>query len=222
MCLAGGLFGRTCRNGMLRMRAAGGFVAGGVEVGVQGIEDHHRKLVAKAVEFFFAPISVEARGTGDVFGKGVAIVAFADKDVAEEASGVNVIDAAAGLTAGISQTKEDFPIGRKFGPVVPGLRRVDLGVMTLGAMQRWLFVYQFVLRIEVKNALAGVADDRLISRADFVVSLWAEHDLASHALMIADFSDTASSELRDALVVAEQVFADAGAKLIPLTSSLGE
>jgi len=38
----------------------------------------------------------------------VAVVAFADEDVADEASGVNVVDAAAGLAAGRGQAEKNF------------------------------------------------------------------------------------------------------------------
>jgi hypothetical protein len=47
--LAGCLFGGRCGNYFFGVRAAGGFVAGGIEVGVERVEDHHREFVAEAV-----------------------------------------------------------------------------------------------------------------------------------------------------------------------------
>src|SRR5215469_10199438 len=207
---------------MLRVRPAGGLVAGGVQIGIERVQDHHGQFVAETVDLFFAPIAVEAGGAGDLLRERVAVVPFADKNVAQEASGVDVVDAAAGLTAGVGQAKEDFPLSGELGAVVPGLRRIDLRMMTLGAVDRFLLLDQLFFRVEIENALAGVADDRLSPRANFVVGLRTEDHLASHALMIADFSDAAAAELGDALVVAEQVFADSGAELVAFGLGFGE
>lgn len=46
--LAGGLFGGDL---VLDVRSGGGFVAGEIEVGIQGIEDDHGKFGAEGVEF---------------------------------------------------------------------------------------------------------------------------------------------------------------------------
>ena len=100
------------------------------------IQDDHREFCAEVVEFIFAPAAIQARGAGDVFGKSLAVVALANEDVADEASGVDVVDAAAGLAAGIGQAEKDFADASELGAVVPGLRRVDLGMMALGAVVR--------------------------------------------------------------------------------------
>ena len=71
--------------------------------------------------------------------------------------------------------------------------------------------------IEIQDALAGIANDDLLAGADLVVSLGTKHDLARHALVVANFGDAAEPRnLRDALVVAEQVGVDSGAHVIAL------
>ena len=74
----------------------------------------------------------------------------------------------------------------------------------------------FVGGIEVENALAGIADYGLLAGADIVVDLRAQHDLASHAFVIAHLGDAAAAKLGNALVVAQQIFVDAGPHLIAL------
>src|SRR5579864_182616 len=108
--LAGGLFcgrGWDCGFGV---GTGASLVAGQVQVGAERVEDHHWEFGAEAVEFVFAPVTVEARGAGDVLREGLAVVAFTDEDVAVQASGVDVVDAPAGLAAGICETEEYFPI----------------------------------------------------------------------------------------------------------------
>src|SRR5437899_12753718 len=105
-----------------RVRAGAGFVAGGVEVRAERVEDHHGKLCTEAVEIFFRPVAVESRGAGNVFGKGLTEVAFTDQDVADQASSVNVIDPAAGLAASIGQAEKYLAISGELRTVVPGLR----------------------------------------------------------------------------------------------------
>ena len=45
---------------------------------------------------------------------------------------MNVVDAAAGLATGVGQAEKDFAVSGELGLVVPGLRRIDLGMMPLG------------------------------------------------------------------------------------------
>lgn len=59
------------------------FVPGGVQIGLQGVENDHGKFGAPGLEFGFGPAAVEANGAGDVFGKSLAVVAFADEDIAD-------------------------------------------------------------------------------------------------------------------------------------------
>src|SRR5208283_2355171 len=110
----------------------------------------------------------------------------------------------------------------KLCPVVPGLGRVDLGMMAFGARGRGLYVGHFLGGIEIENALAGIANDGLLAGADFVVSLGPEHDAARHTLLIANFGEATAAKFGDALVMAEQVFVDAGANLIALGAPLGQ
>ena len=58
-----------------------GFQASRVQIGVHGIEDHHRQFGPEAVQFFFGPVAVQPGGAGDVLRKGLAIISFADQDV---------------------------------------------------------------------------------------------------------------------------------------------
>ena len=95
-------------------------------------------------------------------------------------------------------------------------------MMALGAVVEASRLDQLFLRIEIENALAGVADNGLFAGANFVIGLRTQHDLAGHAFVIANFGDAAAAELRDALVVAQQVFADAGAELVALGSPFGQ
>lgn len=180
---------------VLDVRSGGGFVAGEIQVGIEGIEDDHGEFGAEGVEFFFGPAAIEAGGSADVFGKSLAVVAFADEDVADKASGMDVVGAAAGLAVRVGEAEKHFAIAGKFRPIVPSLRRVDFGVMALGAVNPGLLVDKFFRRIEVQDALAGVANDGFVAGADIVIGLRPEHDLARHALLMADFGDAAAAEL---------------------------
>src|ERR1019366_372074 len=100
-------------------------------------------------------------GSGDVLGEGLAVIAFADEDIADEASGVDVVDAAAGLAAGGGQTEEDLADAAELCAIVPGLGCVDFGMMAFGTRGRGLQVGEFVGGIEIQDPLTGVADDGL-------------------------------------------------------------
>src|ERR1035438_8021798 len=132
------------------------FVLGQVEICAEGIEDDHGQLVAEGVEFAFRPTTVQAHGSGDVFRESLAIVAFANQDVADETSGVYVVDAPAGLPASRGETKEHFANSAKLGAVVPSLGRVNFRMMAFCARGGRLLVGEFLRRIEVQDALAGV------------------------------------------------------------------
>src|SRR5215469_11597058 len=119
---------------MFGVRSSGGLVACEVEIGVERVEDHHGEFGAEAIEFFLGPEAVEAGGSGDVFGEGVAEVALADEDIAQKASGVNVVDAAAGLAVSVGEAEENFALIGELGTKVPALGGVDLGMMPLGTM----------------------------------------------------------------------------------------
>src|SRR5438270_2758934 len=87
-------------------------------------------------------------------------------------------------------------------------------MMAFGAGGRGLKICHFFRRIVVENALAGITDDGLSTGADFVVSLWAKHNAASHTFLIADFRDAAAAKFRDALEVSQQVIVNTGASLV--------
>jgi len=53
----------------------------------------------------------------------------------------------------------------------------------------------FIGRIEVKNALARVANYGVLPGTDFIVGLRPKHDLASHALVIKHLGDARAAEL---------------------------
>src|SRR5580700_10447429 len=80
----------------------------------------------------------------------------------------------------------------------------------------------FVGGIEVEDALAGIADHRLLAGAHFVVGLWPKHDLASHALVIADLGDAAAAKFRHPFVVMQEILIHAGPHLIALGAPLLE
>ena len=90
----------------------------------------------------------------------MAVVAFADEDVANHAAGMDFVDAAAGLSTPVGQANVSFAGVGVIVAEVPSLRGVDLGMMPartfyVGLLQR----DHFIGRIEVKNALARVAID---------------------------------------------------------------
>ena len=93
---------------------------------------------------------------------------------------------------------------------------VDLGTgAALGGEVRTLDFF-FVGGIEIQNALAGFALNHFLAGAHVVVGLRPQHHLAGHAFLIAHFGEAGAAELHDALVVAECVWADAGAQLVAL------
>ena len=106
-----------------------------------------------------------------------------------QASGVEVVDAATGLAAGVRHTEKNFAVVGELGAVVPGLRRIDFGMMAAGAVGARHLVHKLVRRIEIENALAGIANDDLLAGTNFVVSLGPQHDLARHAFVIANLGD---------------------------------
>ena len=191
-----------------------------VQIGVQGVQDNHGEFGAKVVEFAFTPSAIETHGPGDVFGKGLAVVAFADQDVTDEASGVDVIDAAAGLATGGGQAEEYFADVAELCAVVPGLGSIDLGMMAFGAVVEASDVLHLFGGIEIQDALARVANDGLLAGADFVIGLRAKHDLARHAFVIADFRKAAAAEFGNSLVVAQQVLVNPGAEPVALARSI--
>ena len=152
----------------------------------------------------------------------MAIIPFADEDVADETSGVNVIDAAAGLAVGIGQTEKYFANSTEFRAVIPSLGRIDFGMMAFGAGGRGLLIGEFIGGIEVKDALAGVTNNGLLAGTDLVVGLRPEHDAAGHTLLIPNFRDAAATKLGHALVMPKQILVDAGANLIAFGSPLGQ
>ena len=53
----------------------------------------------------------------------------------------------------------------------------------------------FIRGIEVQNPLAGIADYSLLPGANVVIYLRAQHDLARHTFVIANFGDAAAAKL---------------------------
>ena len=86
--------------------------------------------VPKASSSASLQFAVQAHGAGDVFREGLAVVTFADQDVANQAASMHVIDTAARLTARSRQAQEHFADFAPFGAVVPGLRRIDFRMMS--------------------------------------------------------------------------------------------
>ena len=80
----------------------------------------------------------------------------------------------------------------------------------------------FAFRIEIKNALAGIAHDDLLPGAYFVVGLRPQHDLARDAFVITDFGEPATAEFRNPLVVPEPVGRYATAQAVALGIPLGQ
>jgi len=75
------------------------------------------------------PTSVQPDGPGNVFRKRVAVIAFATKDIADEASRTHVENSAAGLAAGVGQAQKKLRRPRHIpdGNTRPG--GVDFGMM---------------------------------------------------------------------------------------------
>src|ERR1700691_991998 len=133
-------------------------------------------------------------------------VALANENVSNKATGVHVEDAAAGLAAGIIEAQQRLAIVAVLLAVVPGLRRVDFRMMPPRPLEFRLDRLHFLRGINEKRALARVANHRLLAGANFVVSLRAQHDLASHALVIAHFRDAAAPEFCYPLILPQQIF----------------
>jgi hypothetical protein len=100
--LAGDVLRRN-RWGDFRLgRAAGNhFVPGGFEIGVEGVKRVHGHLCAPGFHLSLRPASVQSDRPGDVFRKGMPVIAFADENVADKASGAHVENPTAGLSVGI-------------------------------------------------------------------------------------------------------------------------
>src|SRR5271154_4020968 len=170
------------------------FVPGGLEIGMKRIEGGHGHFGAPALHFGLRPASVEANGAGDVLRKSMTEIAFAEEDVANEASGSHVEDAAGSLARGIVEAQKNFASIGIFLTVVPGLRRVNFGMMAARALVFRFESLHLVGGIEVQNTLAGITDHGLLAGADIVVNLRAQHDLAGHAFVLAHFGDAAAAE----------------------------
>ena len=73
-----------------------------VQIGIQRIQDHHRKFRPEVFQIMFRPVAVEARSTRDVFRERLSKITLANQDVPDQPSGVDVVDTAAGLASKIS------------------------------------------------------------------------------------------------------------------------
>ena len=135
---------------------------------------------------------------------------------------LRVENAATGLASGVVHAQQDFARTAEFLAVIPGLGSVDFGVMAARAFVLRLKRLHFVGGIEIKNALAGIADDGLLPGAHVIVSLRPQHDLAGHAFVIANLGDATAAKFRHALVVAQKIFVDSGAHLIALAAPLSQ
>src|ERR1700692_106232 len=219
--LAGGLLGG---NGGFRLsgRARSHFVAGSFEIDVQRIKRRHGHLGAPVLHVSVGPTSVQAKGAGDIFRERVAVVALPSKNVADQTAGVHVENAAAGLTGCIRQANKNLTRFGVFLTVVPGLGSVDLGMMAARALVFRFEGLHFIGGIEVKNALAGIADHSLLAGADIVIDLRPQHYLARYAFMIAHFGDAGAAKFRSALVVAQKIFIHARPLLIAFAAPLGQ
>jgi len=62
---------------------------------------------------------------------------------------------------------------------------------------------QFMGRVEIKDALTGIAYHSVLPGAHLIVGLRAQHDLACRALVIKRFRNTGSAEFGDSFVVAQ-------------------
>src|SRR5205807_9335430 len=96
------------------------------------------------------------------------------------------------------------------GEVVAGLGRIGFGTRTAAGGSGRFFHDHFGGGIEVKNALAGIADDYLLATAYFVIRLRTKHDLASRAFVIANFCKTCLEQFDIAIIVPEEIDAYAG------------
>ena len=163
--------GNAC--GLLRLGSGTGthLVAGGFQVDVKGIEGCHGHLGAPIFDLLFRPASIQADGASDVFRKSVTEIPFADEDVANETAGAHVENAAAGLPPSVGEAQENFASFGEFLTVIPRLGRVDLGMMAAGAFVFGLKSLHFISRIEIEDALAGIADYGLLAGAHIVVGL---------------------------------------------------
>jgi hypothetical protein len=176
--------------------------AGSGQIGQQGVQHHHGKFGAPAIDLLFVPLPVEADDSLEVFRESQAKAPFAVQDVACLAAGVQIVHPACGTGRAIHERKESLPDLPETRMVEPGLLRIDLGTGAPLGREVSAFDGRFVLWIEVQDALAGLALDDRLARPDFVVSLRTQHDLASHAFLVTNFGKTGAAELHHAFVVA--------------------
>ena len=87
--------------------------------------------------------------------------------------------------------------------VIPGLFGVHFGMMAARTRCHRLIRGEFMGRIEIEDALTGIAYDSVLPSADLIVGLWAQHDLACRALVIKRFRNAGSAEFGDSFVVAQ-------------------
>src|SRR4029077_332687 len=149
------------------------------------------------------PASVQANSVRKVFGKGRVILALTDEDIADLPPVMNVVDPASGLALVLDEAEVDLSRFAILAAVVPGLFGVHFGMMAARARRDRLIGGEFMGRIEIKDALTGIAYHSVLPPADPTRKLRAQHDLAGHALVIKRFRNAGSAEFGDSFVVAQ-------------------
>src|SRR5437660_1553278 len=96
-----------------------------IEITLQGIEDEAGQFVSPVVQFGFTPIAVQADGVAEVFGKNLAVAAFAHQDVAQPAAAGGVVNAAMGASFGVREAEKYFAEVAVVCAVIPGLTGVQ-------------------------------------------------------------------------------------------------
>src|SRR5579863_4449814 len=104
-------------------------------------------------------------------------IAFAIAGDANFSAAVSVINAATGAHFGVRQSKEDFPCFVEIIAIKPGAAAGHFGFGAFFYGGNGLGGGIFALGIEIENALAGFALNRLAG-ANFIVSLGPQHGLA--------------------------------------------
>ena len=163
-------------------------------------------------------------GVGQVLGKRLAIISFAQQHVAELASCVQFVNAPRRIAAVINKHEQHFAFLAVVRTVEPRLRRIRLGARAFSARHRHHFLLwlHFVRGIEVINSRARFADHNLLAIPHFVVGLRPQHHLAAHALVVEHFRQSIAAELRHPLIVTKNIFGNPVPERVALGVPLGK
>src|ERR1700722_9227874 len=186
-----------------------------IEVSMESVKGRRRQLVAPLLKLRLGPIPIQADDVvAEVFGKRQSILPFTDQDIAKSTTGRAIVHMTTRHPFAVEIDQKYFAMVLEARPIIPGLARFKLRMGSPAPCHHGR-VWRLVLRwIMVKNALAGFARNYLRRRADFVVGLRTQHDLARQALVVAGFGNARPAMPGDAIVLTEQIGIHAGSRRV--------